>query len=496
MEVAYGTTGTTVCVGNDSRLSDARTPVAHNQAWSTITTTPTTISGYGLTDAASTGANTFTGAQLIRASATQDAIEILGRAGGTSSYKLTVTPLPLSASRTLSAPDEDGTIALRGANTFTGVQLLPSGTAAAPSGAFSSDPDTGDFRYASNAYGISCGGTTAAYLEAGSFYKVTYGSNPNFIGQRANGTEAAPTKVLAGELLMGILPRSYYDDGAGSAGFASGAGIRFYATEDRNSSGNLGQRMVFLTIPNGSSSVGFRSLLTENGTWIHGPVTTTLQEITLASLGSFPRFQIMGTSTAGQSASLQARFDVTPGDCPQHILAKSRGTTLGTDFTAVAANDTLGIWAGEGADGTGFIRAGSIRCIVDGTVSTGVVPGRWEFYTNNASGVATKAVTIDSAQGLTTAAGRYLHKRSVTSAAGTTTLDASDHVCFLTGSTTQTFTLPAATDGRELIIKNCSSGTLTVDRAGSDTIDGGTTTSVTTGNAIRLIANGADWCLC
>jgi hypothetical protein len=124
MGVAYGSSGTTVCVGNDSRLSDARTPVAHNQAWSTITATPTTISGYGLTDAASTGANTFTGAQLIRAAATQDAIEILGRAGGTSSFKATITPLALSASRTFSLPDESGTIALRGANTFTGTQKM------------------------------------------------------------------------------------------------------------------------------------------------------------------------------------------------------------------------------------------------------------------------------------------------------------------------------------------------------------------------------------
>jgi microcystin-dependent protein/phage-related tail fiber protein len=37
----------------DSRLSDARTPLAHNQAWSTITSTPTTLSGYGITDAVS-----------------------------------------------------------------------------------------------------------------------------------------------------------------------------------------------------------------------------------------------------------------------------------------------------------------------------------------------------------------------------------------------------------------------------------------------------------
>lgn len=36
---------------SDSRLSDARTPLAHNQAWSTITATPTTLAGYGITDA-------------------------------------------------------------------------------------------------------------------------------------------------------------------------------------------------------------------------------------------------------------------------------------------------------------------------------------------------------------------------------------------------------------------------------------------------------------
>lgn len=50
---SFGTTANTFCQGNDSRLSDARTPLAHNQAWSTITSTPTTLSGYGITDAQS-----------------------------------------------------------------------------------------------------------------------------------------------------------------------------------------------------------------------------------------------------------------------------------------------------------------------------------------------------------------------------------------------------------------------------------------------------------
>lgn len=41
-----------IVASSDPRLTDARTPVAHNQAWSTITGTPTTVAGYGITDAA------------------------------------------------------------------------------------------------------------------------------------------------------------------------------------------------------------------------------------------------------------------------------------------------------------------------------------------------------------------------------------------------------------------------------------------------------------
>ena len=40
-----------VSVSNtDSRLTDARVPVAHTQVWTTISGTPTTVSGYGITD--------------------------------------------------------------------------------------------------------------------------------------------------------------------------------------------------------------------------------------------------------------------------------------------------------------------------------------------------------------------------------------------------------------------------------------------------------------
>ena len=42
ISVKYGTSSTTACKGNDSRLSDARTPTAHNHNASDVTSTDDT----------------------------------------------------------------------------------------------------------------------------------------------------------------------------------------------------------------------------------------------------------------------------------------------------------------------------------------------------------------------------------------------------------------------------------------------------------------------
>jgi hypothetical protein len=63
-------------------------------------------------------ANTFTAAQTFRAAsavrseaaATQDAVVLAGRAGGTNSYAVTLTPTTLSASRTMTLPDANTTV--------------------------------------------------------------------------------------------------------------------------------------------------------------------------------------------------------------------------------------------------------------------------------------------------------------------------------------------------------------------------------------------------
>lgn len=62
-----------------------------------------------------TGANTFynaTGQTFGTATSTQDGIILSGRAGGTSSYRVTLTPATLSASRTATFPDGGGNYTL------------------------------------------------------------------------------------------------------------------------------------------------------------------------------------------------------------------------------------------------------------------------------------------------------------------------------------------------------------------------------------------------
>ena len=105
------------------------------------TTIPTAIAELDSETAKLAGAQTFTGAKTFRVgnairsevAATQDAIVIAGRAGGTASYAVTLIPTTLTANRTVTVPNGDvtmtaGTTAvLATAQTFTAQQTLSSG---------------------------------------------------------------------------------------------------------------------------------------------------------------------------------------------------------------------------------------------------------------------------------------------------------------------------------------------------------------------------------
>lgn len=105
------TTALTVPNGGTGATSFTSGAVLKGSGTSAITTA-TAGTDYVKPDTASTftAAQTFRAANAIRseAASTQDAIVIAGRAGGTSSYAITMTPATLSASRTVTFPDGGG----------------------------------------------------------------------------------------------------------------------------------------------------------------------------------------------------------------------------------------------------------------------------------------------------------------------------------------------------------------------------------------------------
>lgn len=75
---------------------------------------------------------TFTGNQTFQAASTQDGIVLAGRAGGTSSYAITLTPATLSSSTTLTLPNVTSTVAILGtAQSFTATQTFTGSSSSA-----------------------------------------------------------------------------------------------------------------------------------------------------------------------------------------------------------------------------------------------------------------------------------------------------------------------------------------------------------------------------
>lgn len=109
----------------DSRLTDARTPLAHNQAWSTITGTPTTLAGYGIADGL-TSANLTLCLTTANAASTYQPLGNYATTSCLTFANLTGKPTTLSGygiTDGYSTSNPSGYITA-GANSFTGTQNL------------------------------------------------------------------------------------------------------------------------------------------------------------------------------------------------------------------------------------------------------------------------------------------------------------------------------------------------------------------------------------
>lgn len=140
---------------------------------STSTTRTLTVPNVSDTIAVIGTAQTWTAAQTFRASnsvrveaaSTQDAIVLAGRAGGTSSFAVTITPTTLTASRTLTLADgnttlQSGTMAVTG----TALSQFASTTSAQLAGVISDETGTGSL-----VFGTSPSFTTAVNTGSTSF---------------------------------------------------------------------------------------------------------------------------------------------------------------------------------------------------------------------------------------------------------------------------------------------------------------------------------------
>jgi len=101
-----------------------------------------------------------------------------------------------------------------------------------------------------------------------------------------------------------------------------------------------------------------------------------------------------------------------------------------------------------------------------------------------------QAVKVDSDGTLTSNFGRVKGYSSVNA---TLTLNETYHVVNCTANTF-TINLPTATDvGREYIIKNSGSGTITIDPDGAETIDGAASISLGQFDSVTIISTGTNW---
>jgi hypothetical protein len=112
---------------------------------------------------------------------------------------------------------------------------------------------------------------------------------------------------------------------------------------------------------------------------------------TLAS--NTPLLQVETPNGAANMGLIRNTVNANSG---QFLFGKSRAGVAG-GFTSVASGDNLGVVVFNGADGTGFVQAATIRGDVDGTPGTNDMPGRLVFSTTaDGSATPTERMRIDS----------------------------------------------------------------------------------------------------
>ena len=209
--------------------------------------------------------------------------------------------------------------------------------------------------------GIGTSAPTAPLHVVGNIISAKFGIDGGFAGSRANGTEAAPTQVLANERINYLLGSAYYT--GGSSGYANTAGISMWAAQNQTDIGR-GSYITFETTASGAITRTERMRVDPSGNVGIGVAAPTAKLQLAAGTSTIASLKLTSGTllTAPQPGAIEydgADFYITDGASARRTIATA--TSVGTLDNVSRIDSTSSI--------TMFPASGN-SVIVSGTVAS------------------------------------------------------------------------------------------------------------------------------
>lgn len=277
-----------------------------------------------------TSGTTITGEIRAEAAATQDAVVLAGRAGGSSSYAVTLRPTTLTGNRTLTLPDESGTLLHSG----TPVTVAQGGTGATTA----ADARTN--------LGVTATGqdTTYAYRANNLSDLASASTARTNLGLGSMATQSASNVAITGGSISGITDLAIADGGTGAS----------TAADART---NLG-----VTATGQDTTYAYRA----NNLSDLASASTARTNLGLGSAATMtgPSGTIVGTSDTQTLTNKTVTNLVFDGDYTEDVFTITDGASVDLD----PSNGTIQLWtlgANRSPTATGFAAGQSMTLMID-----------------------------------------------------------------------------------------------------------------------------------